>query len=78
MAAPDAPFIFDIIKKKHRFHHVLDALAGPNVGSHKECQELQNECHAARECSCEAENERHVAWECFPHPDVVNVYARSS
>ena len=64
VAATSVPFIWKILKK-HCFHNVSDALAGPNMGHHKEHQKLQNERHAAWERSGEKKNERHAAWERF-------------
>ena len=56
---------FEKSLKKHCFYNVSDALAGPNMGHHKEHQKLQNERHAAWERSGEKKNERHAAWERF-------------
>ena len=68
VAAPSMPVIWKI-NKKHCIYNVSDALAGRNMGHHKEHQKLQNECHAARERSDEKKNERHAAWERFRRLD---------
>ena len=55
--------------KKHLFHNVSDALAGVNMGHHKEHRKLQNERHAAWERSGGKKNECHAAWERFRNLD---------